>query len=163
MHDDFDEPDYWQEYKDDQLMGPPREEPDEPDEPEPLDLDAIQARLDRLKFLGPFGNLKTTRVELTGEEDLAALRDLIGDDVPRLIAELQAAEAELERVHAYWDSCTHVYEYVLTRPDATPDDGGAAHVTAQQADNAVDHPERFKPWARTTSTSPWAPHQAPPF
>jgi len=153
------ERDYWQEYKDDQLMGPPREEPDEP---EPLDLDAIQARLDRLKFLTPSNGLQINRADL-GAEAIDALRDLIEDDVPRLIAELQAAEAALEEQRAAWESCTHVHEYALTRPDATPDDGGAAHITAEQADRVLAHPEVGKPWARTISTSPWAPHQAPPF
>lgn len=56
-----------------------------------VDLDAIQQRMDRLRFLGPFGGLKVTRVELTGADDLEALRTLLGRDLPALIAEAREA------------------------------------------------------------------------
>lgn len=60
-----------------------------------VDLDAVQHWMDRLRFLGPFGGLKVTRVELTGEDDLDALRKLIGHDLPALIAEARQARKRI--------------------------------------------------------------------
>lgn len=144
-----DEPerDHWQEYKDEQLLGPPREEPDDYDEP-PLDLDEIEAAI-------AWAQIDPSEAEGTplGEHGGAVWRA-----VPGLIAELRAARAELERLRT---DARH--EYTITDGTTPADD--ARLMPEQQADFVLAHPESLKQaWVRTVYVGPWQGLSAePPF
>ncbi|MEV0968481.1 hypothetical protein [Microtetraspora glauca] len=139
------ERDYWQEYKDEQLMGPPREEPDEP-ELDPLDLDEVE-------------RLYNQAMEAADHDADTKLMDEI---VPRLIGELRYARVSLDQLREEHARATHVHEYAITEGDEPPTED-TPRVTVERADYVHDHPKAGRAWGRTISTSPWEPHVAPPF
>lgn len=68
--------------------------------PEPIDLEEVEQRLERLKFLAaPFG-MVATRAELNGTADLHDLAALIGQEVHGLIAEVREGRRRI----AEWEA-----------------------------------------------------------
>lgn len=68
--------------------------------PEPVDLDAIEQRLERLKFLAPAFGIVATRAELNGTEDLHDLAALIGQEVHGLITEVREGRRRIAEFEA---------------------------------------------------------------
>ena len=120
--------DGWQEYKDDQLMGEPREEPEE--EP-PLSLEEIRAAYDEaggaIWELGP-----AARTVAAG---LLQLLDY-------------ARRTSAERAQA-----THRHEYTVT--DGPPPLSGAELVSGEQADLVLKNNPSKAVWQRDAHAGAW--------
>ncbi|GIH26013.1 hypothetical protein Aph01nite_43230 [Acrocarpospora phusangensis] len=139
-----DERDYWQEYKDEQLMGPPREEPDWDDD-YPVDLDEVQTRHEA-----------AMRTESTAIGEDAQF--VMWEAVPRLIAELRAARADLGR----WQSLARRYEYAITADGSVPPQD-APLVAPEATDPVVNDPSLGKAWQRAVLLPEWTELGLPPF
>lgn len=140
-----DEPDHepdddgWQEYKDNQLMGEPREEPEE--EPA-VNLDEIEESFsqerDKIREIG--GNAA-----------------YVADALPYLIEELRQARAAAERMAA-----AARQEYAVT--DGPPPADDAELVTGEQADLVLANSKMKVVWGRDVYPAPWAQLSGePPF
>jgi hypothetical protein len=135
--------DGWQEYKDNLLMGEPREEPDE--EP-PVDLDEVQAAFDECAREVHALGLNATTVA-------AAL--------PYMIAELRASRAHAER-----RTGTRWMQHTVTQDRDTPPGPDAELVTPEQADAALaNNASPRAVWARAAcAVEEWAlVSRKPPF
>ena len=91
-------------------------DPGEPEQEPPVDLEEVEQRLERLKFLAPPFGMVATRAELNGTEDLHDLAALIGHEVHGIIADLRAAR---ERI-AKWEALPTREEWTVTEDSSTP-------------------------------------------
>lgn len=80
----------------------------------------------------------------------------LADAIPRLLAELREARAELDD----WRNREHEQQYVLTSPGGDPND--ADLVSQQAADLALERPDLGTPWVRTVTRSEWGRYTAAP-
>lgn len=135
----------------------------EPDEDErwapgvvPVNLDEVEQRLERLSFLAPPLGIVATRAELDGTEDLADLRDLIGHDVPGLVADLRHARQRI----AEWEALETREEWATT-PDQkiAPNKNVPYRVTPHHALKEAQKGQR-QVWRRMLSVHPWEPIDA---
>lgn len=124
-------------------------EPDEYDE-QPVDLDEVEQRLERLKFLAqPFG-MVATRVELNGAEDLHDLAALVGQDVYGLIAEVREARRRI----AEFEALPYREEFATTAQEQVPPNKHHPYrVTAGEALKAEQKGRQG--WARRLTIHPW--------
>ncbi|MEU0516617.1 hypothetical protein [Streptosporangium sp. NPDC006007] len=116
-------------------------EPPEPEEEQPLDLDELAATLADAQH-DPYVPAATAEVL---------------NAVPRLLARLRAAEAEL----ADWRGRSHRYEYAVTYREEEP--SSVVRVTRAHAERAWSDGIGYTPWVRTISTSDWAELTEAPF
>lgn len=130
---------------------------DEPHDVAPVDLDEVEQRAERLRFLYPPG-LVVKDITLTSEQDLAALRQLIGHDVPGLIADLREARTELKRLRANPGA-----QYAIT--DGAEPETAAIPATFEQLNEALARPDLDKAfWVRDVYAQPWTRLSTePPF
>jgi hypothetical protein len=133
-------------------------EPVEPDEYEqqPVDLEEVEQRLERLKFLAPPFGMAATRAELNGTEDLHDLAALIGQEAHGLIAELREAR---ERI-AKWEALPTREEWAATRDrDASPRFAEGDVWYGDSADDAATVAKRhgMHMWRQRLSVHPWEP------
>ncbi|MEV0382314.1 hypothetical protein [Nonomuraea sp. NPDC050643] len=128
----------------------------EPDEDErwapgvvPINLDDVEKRLARLEPLLPPSGL----VREDDKQDMEDLRELIGHDVPGLIADLTAAR---ERI-AGFEALEKREEWAVTPSrDGTPDDGVGVSCN-DKADQAawLARVNGAQAWRRKFSVHPW--------
>lgn len=118
----------------------------------PVNLDEIEQRIERLGFLAPPVGLVATKAELNGTEDLADLRELIGHDVPGLIADLRAARQRI----AEWEALEKREEWAVTFGDEKPDAESA--ITNASAEMAAEYVRQGgQLWRRALTVHPWEP------
>jgi hypothetical protein len=132
-------------------------EPTEPDEfdDQPVDLDEVEQRLERLKFLAPPFGMVATRAELNGTEDLHDLAALIGREAHGLIAEVREARRRI----AEWEALEKREEWAVTPGrDSAPGDGVTVSCDVQ-ADHArwLARGHGAQMWRRMLSVHPWEP------
>lgn len=128
-------------------------EPDEFDEP-PVDLEEVEQRLERLKFLAqPFG-MVATRAELNGTEDLHDLAALIGQEVHGLIAEVREARRRI----AEWEALEKREEWTVTGGfDFPAEPRGPSIAPPEAALGYARRHEDAQAWRRTLTVHPWEP------
>jgi hypothetical protein len=137
-------------------------EPVEPDEYEqqPVDLEEVEQRLERLKFLAPPFGMVATRAQLNGTEDLHDLAALIGQEVHGLIAELREARQRI----AGWEALETREEWSVT---GGPDFPATPGVPVAPAEGALGYARRYEAaqaWRRRLTVHPWEPiANEPPF
>lgn len=133
--------------------------------PEPIDLEEVEQRLERLKFLAaPFG-IVATRAELNGTQDLADLAALIGQEVHGLIAEVR----EGRRRNAEWEALPTREEWAVTENETIPPRAetvgpftaeGAARAAAKHGVQAwrrivTTQPVVVRPWEPISDEAPF--------
>ncbi|MEV6035971.1 hypothetical protein AB0L65_32780 [Nonomuraea sp. NPDC052116] len=108
-------------------------EPGEPDvsDEQPVNLDEVEQRLERLKFLAPPFGMVATRAELNGTEDLHDLAALIGQEVHGLIAEVRESRQRI----AEWEALPTREEWTVTSGQSRPPRSGDLRFTADAAMN----------------------------
>lgn len=140
-------------------------EPELPEEHEqpPLDLDEISRRVDRLRFLAPASGLKVNSAQLSDAEDLEALRELIGCDVPGLIAEAESFRRQATR----WEGLETDTVYASAHGGKQlPDDCAlwVHHRDGESADRSVEAAAgAATAYMRTRTLHPWVEYGPAPF
>lgn len=125
----------------DDLYEPGDDREPEPPEPEPYTPEEIEAALEAVTWTGTDADLS-----------------LLLEAVPQLLAQLKAAEAELEE----WRGMEVRHEFLLAAPPGQV--GWVTAATREQADRALMDPAYYgTPWGRSVYTTPWRPHEAAPF
>lgn len=119
----------------------------------PVNLDEIEQRIERLGFLAPPVGLVATKAEPSGTEDLADLRELIGHDVPGLIADLRAAR---ERI-AEFKALEKREEWAVTLGSALPPTGPIEDGDFSKAALDLARKHKGQAWRRTLTVHPWEP------
>lgn len=123
---------------------------------QPVDLDEVEQRLERLKFLAPPFGMVATRAELNGTEDLHDLAALIGQDVWGLIAEVRQARV----VIAEWEALPTREEWAATCDRDTPPhlaEGEVWHGDSADDAAAVARRHGMHLWRQVLSVHHWEP------
>jgi hypothetical protein len=120
--------------------------------PEPVDLEEVEQRLERLKFLAPPFGMAATRAELNGTEDLHDLAALIGQEVHGLIAEVREARQRI----AEWEALPTRERWTVTGGrDVQPGQAAFEFATYDLADRQGNDAKQV--WRRMLSIHPWEP------
>ncbi|WP_433541995.1 hypothetical protein ACQP10_38230 (plasmid) [Streptosporangium sandarakinum] len=127
------------------------EPPDPEEEQPPVDLNAVTVRLNHVTAL--------SLTEQLPPEAQRALRELLCDDFPGMVAELE----ELRERVAYWRSLPIQEEYAVTE-GAYPGQAPTTWVkTSDHAMRLARRPGRTA-WVRSNSVHTWQPFSSePPF
>lgn len=119
----------------------------------PVDLEEVEQRLERLKFLAPPFGVVATRAELNGTEDLNDLAALIGQEVHGMLAELREARQRI----AEWEALEKREEWAVTLGGAVPPIGPIQDGEYVEAALDLARKHKGQAWRRLLTVHPWEP------